>query len=60
MNILVYLKQILDPEVPVPDFSIDSSGLQANPACESEKIWTSFAEVAGWFMPGREWRLSRF
>ncbi len=33
MNILVCLKQILDPEVPARDFSIDSSGLEANPTC---------------------------
>lgn len=30
MKILVCLKQILDPEIPVRDFQIDSSGLQAD------------------------------
>lgn len=36
MNILVCLKQILDPEVPVRDFAIDDSGLQADPNCANQ------------------------
>ena len=36
MNILVCLKQILDPEVPVRDFAIDGSGLQADPNCANQ------------------------
>ena len=35
MNILVCLKQILDPEVSARDFSLDPSGLQASPQCAS-------------------------
>ncbi len=45
MNILVCLKQILDPEVPVRDFSIDASGLQANPACANQ-VTNIFCENA--------------
>ena len=45
MNILVCLKQILDPEVPVRDFTIDSSGLQANPACANQ-VTNIFCENA--------------
>jgi len=45
MNILVCLKQILDPEVPVRDFAIDSSGLQADPACANQ-VTNIFCENA--------------
>ena len=45
MNILVCLKQILDPEVPVRDFSIDDSGLQADPACANQ-VTNIFCENA--------------
>ncbi|MDA0346778.1 MAG: electron transfer flavoprotein subunit beta/FixA family protein [Verrucomicrobia bacterium] len=45
MNILVCLKQILDPEVPVRDFAIDSSGLKANPACANQ-VTNIFCENA--------------
>ena len=45
MNILVCIKHILDPEVPVRDFSIDSSGLQANPACANQ-VTNIFCENA--------------
>ena len=45
MNIIVCLKQILDPEVPVRDFSIDSSGLQADSACANQ-VTNIFCENA--------------
>lgn len=45
MNILVCLKQILDPEVPVRDFAIDASGLQADPACANQ-VTNIFCENA--------------
>jgi electron transfer flavoprotein beta subunit len=45
MNILVCLKQILDPEVPVRDFFIDDSGLQADPACANQ-VTNIFCENA--------------
>lgn len=45
MNILVCLKQILDPEVPVRDFSIDRSGLQADPVCANQ-VTNIFCENA--------------
>lgn len=45
MNILVCLKQILDPEVPVRDFAIDSSGLQADQACANQ-VTNIFCENA--------------
>jgi len=45
MNILVCLKQILDPEVPVRDFAIDGSGLQADPNCANQ-VTNIFCENA--------------
>ena len=45
MNILVCLKQILDPEVPVRDFAIDSSGLQADANCANQ-VTNIFCENA--------------
>ena len=45
MNILVCLKQILDPEVPARDFAIDSSGMQADPTCANQ-VTNIFCENA--------------
>ncbi len=45
MNILVCLKQILDPEVPARDFAIDGSGLQADPNCANQ-VTNIFCENA--------------
>ncbi|MCZ6673989.1 MAG: electron transfer flavoprotein subunit beta/FixA family protein [Verrucomicrobia bacterium] len=45
MNILVCIKQILDPEVPSRDFRIDSDRLQADPACANQ-VTNIFCENA--------------
>ena len=45
MNILVCLKQILDPEVPARDFAIDASGLQADASCANQ-VTNIFCENA--------------
>lgn len=45
MNILVCLKQILDPEVPARDFRIDREGLQADPDCANQ-VTNIFCENA--------------
>ncbi|MFV2069373.1 MAG: hypothetical protein ACC645_20610 [Pirellulales bacterium] len=45
MNILVCIKQILDPEVPARDFKIDREELQADPACANQ-VTNIFCENA--------------
>lgn len=45
MNILVCMKQILDPEVPARDFSLARSHLQADPTC-ADLVTNIFCENA--------------